>query len=104
MSTTRRRLVTPRKSLCLAAAWVGGALTAPLAFAADCDKSRNATGCEEQLTVEAAAPAGRYDALSAVSRSASQLGLTARETPRSVDIISARAIQQRGDRSLAAAV
>ncbi|MET6763936.1 TonB-dependent receptor plug domain-containing protein [Serratia marcescens] len=104
MSTTRRRLVTPRKSLCLAAAWVGGALTAPLAFAADCDKARNATGCEEQLTVEAAAPAGRYDALNAVSRSASQLGLTARETPRSVDIISARAIQQRGDRSLAAAV
>ncbi|MEX5715089.1 TonB-dependent receptor plug domain-containing protein [Serratia ureilytica] len=39
-----------------------------------------------------------------MSRSASQLGLTARETPRSVDIISARAIQQRGDRSLAAAV
>ncbi|BEM42071.1 TPA: TonB-dependent receptor [Serratia marcescens] len=104
MSTTRRRLHAPRKSLCLAAAWVGGALAAPLAFAADCDKARNATGCEEHLTVEAAAPAGRYDALNAVSRSASQLGLSARETPRSVDIISARAIQQRGDRSLAAAV
>ncbi|RTF13963.1 TonB-dependent siderophore receptor, partial [Serratia marcescens subsp. marcescens ATCC 13880] len=97
MSTTRRRLGTSRKSLCLAA-WVGGALTAPLAFAADCDKARNATGCEEHLTVEAAASAGRYDALNALSRSASQLGLSARETPRSVDIIRARAIQQRGDR------
>lgn len=58
MSTTRRRLVTPRKSLCLAAAWVGSALAAQSAFAADCDKARNATGCEEHLTVEAAAPPG----------------------------------------------
>lgn len=70
-----------------------------------CDKIEKSLRCEDSLTVQASSqPQSTYGSLEVVTQSASRLGLTNLETPRSIDVISAQAIQQRGDKSLAAVV
>ncbi|HIE4389372.1 TonB-dependent receptor [Serratia liquefaciens] len=105
MSAARLGFVTPKKPpYYLITALLLSLPNAALAVGA-CDKTEKSSRCEDSLTVQASSqPQSTYGSLEVVTQSASRLGLTNLETPRSIDVISAQAIQQRGDKSLAAVV
>lgn len=105
MSAARLGFVTPKKPpYYLITALLLSLTNAVLAVGA-CDKIEKSLRCEDSLTVQASSqPQSTYGSLEVVTQSASRLGLTNLETPRSIDVISAQAIQQRGDKSLAAVV
>lgn len=102
MSAARRRFVTPKKPPYYLATALFFSLSGTVQAAADCHKTENSPRCEDSMTVEASAQAqSLYGGLNTITQTASRLGLTSKETPRSVDIISQQAIEQRGDRTLA---
>jgi iron complex outermembrane recepter protein len=105
MSAARLGFVTPKKPpYYLITALLLSLPNAALAVGA-CDKTEKSSPCEDSLTVQASSqPQSTYGSLEVVTQSASHLGLTNLETPRSIEVISAQAIQQRGDKSLAAVV
>ncbi|CAI1516489.1 Outer-membrane receptor for Fe(III)-coprogen, Fe(III)-ferrioxamine B and Fe(III)-rhodotrulic acid [Serratia quinivorans] len=105
MSAARRRFVTPKKPPYYLATALFFSLSGTVQAAADCSKTENSPRCEDSVTVEASAQAqSPYGGLNTVTQTASRLGLTSQETPRSVDVISQQAIEQRGDRTLAEVV
>lgn len=102
MSAARRRFVTPKKPPYYLATALFFSLSGTVQAAADCHKTENSPRCEGSMTVEASAQAqSLYGGLNTITQTASRLGLTSKETPRSVDVISQQAIEQRGDRTLA---
>lgn len=102
MSAARRRFVTPKKPPYYLATALFFSLSGTVQAAADCHKTENSPRCEDSMTVEASAQAqSLYGGLNTITQTASRLGLTSKETPRSVDVISQQAIEQRGDRTLA---
>lgn len=102
MSAARRRFVTPKKPPYYLATVLFFSLSGTVQAAADCNKTENSPRCEDSMTVEASAQAqSPYGGLNTITQTASRLGLTSKETPRSVDVISQQAIEQRGDRTLA---
>uniref|UniRef100_A8GBB1 TonB-dependent siderophore receptor n=1 Tax=Serratia proteamaculans (strain 568) TaxID=399741 RepID=A8GBB1_SERP5 len=105
MSAARRRFVTPKKPPYYLASVLFFSLSGTVQASADCNKTGNSPRCEDNVTVEASTqPQSPYGGLNAVTQTASRLGLTRQETPRSVDVISKQAIEQRGDRTLAEVV
>lgn len=105
MSAARLGFVTPKKSPYYLITALLLSLPNVAQAAGDCDKTEKSSGCEDSLTVQASSqPQSTYGSLDVVARSASRLGLTSKETPRSIEVISAQAIGQRGDKTLAAVV
>ncbi|SUI48526.1 Ferripyoverdine receptor precursor [Serratia quinivorans] len=105
MSAARRRFVTPKKPPYYLASALFFSLSGTVQASADCNKTGNSPRCEDSVTVEASTqPQSPYGGLNTVTQTASRLGLTRQETPRSVDVISKQAIEQRGDRTLAEVV